>query len=579
MNIVARVVLALITAFVLVAFYVPLGHADFAGRWGDGTYGVGFVQAQTQDGHVESVRRDSPAWRAGIRIGDLLVGRPFGADFSYVAYPRAGDRGHFTFSRGGKVFSVDMVAVPRREFAFWNRLSGVLAIVPATVFFAIAFVLVFLRPSVMTWCFLAYAIGYYSTAPTYEYFASVLPTHAYIAMTFVLTTFCGNFAVMPLLPFIIRFPDDRLSGFRKSVDNVVWVAIAAAFAAYAYQWFAIWSGQGSPPTVAFLNTWLPLITFVVATIMLVKKYKHASPEVRQRFGFLILGLVVSFIAYATYFVPGVPAALAQLIGYAVVAMPICVAYAVFRHRVLDINFVLNRTLTYGILSLFVIAFISLLDWSLSHVVSGERLTTGVELGVTIGIGFLLDRINKLIERVVETVFFRARRSAEQYLKRAASALPYATEESAVSDGLVQVPADALSLGAAALYRRSADGSRFEGVATSMNTPIAPPGFERNHLLVRMLQSDEERVWLDPLRSHLDAENASIYVLAVPVSVRHELVSFTLYGAHANGAQLDSEEVDMLEELAREASRAYDHIEAVRTRERYAGFSVPIPGTA
>jgi len=358
----------------------------------------------------------------------------------------------------------------------------------------------------------------------------------------------------------------------------VWVAIGLAFAAYSYQWFAIWSGRGTPPTLAILNNWLPLATFAMATFMLSKKWKHASPELRQRMGFLIFGLVISFIAYAVYFIPGVPFGLAQIIGYGVIAMPICVAYAVFRQRVLDINFVLNRTLTYGILSILVIAFVSLLDWSLSHVVSG-RFTVGVELLVTIAIGFMLDRINKLIERVVEGIFFRARRLSEQYLKRAATALPYATEEAAVSEGLVQVPAEALSLAAAALYRRSVDGMRFEGVATSNNTTIAPPGFERNHLLVRMLQSSEQSEWLDPLRTHLDAENASVYVLAVPVTVRHELVSFTLYGAHSNGSQLDPEEVDMLEDLAREAARAYDHIEAVRTRERYAGLSAPSPGIA
>jgi hypothetical protein len=54
-----------------------------------------------------------------------------------------------------------------------------------------------------------------------------------------------------------------------------------------------------------------------------------------------------------------------------------------------------------------------------------------------------------------------------------------------------------------------------------------------------------------------------------VTVRHELVCFTLYGAHTNGAQLDPDEVELLEELAVEAARAYDHVEAVRVREQYA----------
>src|SRR5262249_40865417 len=93
-------------------------------------------------------------------------------------------------------------------------------------------------------------------------------------------------------------------------------------------------------------------------------------------------------------------------------------------------------------------------------------------------------------------------------------------------------------------------------------------FDRNDLLVRMLLADESIVWLDEIRSHLDAENAAIYALAIPVSVRHELVSFTLYGAHDNGAQLDPDEVELLKELAREAARAYDHVEAERALARY-----------
>ena len=99
--------------------------------------------------------------------------------------------------------------------------------------------------------------------------------------------------------------------------------------------------------------------------------------------------------------------------------------------------------------------------------------------------------------------------------------------------------------------------------------MAPPGFNANDLLVRMLRSRKPVIWLDDLRSHLDPQNAAIYALAVPVAVRHELISFTLYGAHTNGAQLDPDEVALLEELAREAARAYDHVEAERARVRYA----------
>jgi hypothetical protein len=575
----ARLVLVAITALVIAIFYVPLGHADYTGLWQGGTYGA--VMERGIDTRVVSVIPGSPADRARVRAGDTLQAAPFSRTYPEFAFPRAGDRATFTLRRpNGSSYRVTLQAIPFAEFTRSAQLLGILAILPATIFVAIAFALVFLRPNVMTWSFYFFATGYLSTGPSFGFFPAYLSAPAYTVLSFLLSTVWGDFAVLPLLPFVMRFPDDRLTGFRRYFDRAIWVIVGVAFAAYAYNWYVEWTTGTGSALAGVLDEWLPLGTFALATYILIKKYAHATPQVRQRFGFLIIGLVVSFVAYALYFVPGIPSAVAQVGGFAVVIMPISVIYAVLRHRVLDVNFVLNRALVYAILSVFVIAFVSLLDWGAGHLIAEGRFATGIELLATIAVGFLLDRINRSVQNVVEAVFFRERRAAEEYLRQAAKALPYATEESAVTDGLVQVPADALQLSAAALYRRSNDGERFEGIATSADTAVAPPGFDRNHLLVRMLESGEQRVWLDRLRGYLDREQAKYYVLAVPITVRHELVSFALYGAHRNGAQLDPEEVELLDELAREASRAYDHIEAVRLRERYAKLTgAPAPGTA
>ena len=113
-----------------------------------------------------------------------------------------------------------------------------------------------------------------------------------------------------------------------------------------------------------------------------QKYKHATPQIRQRFGFLTFGLIVSFLAPTpSISCRGFRARSAEVIGFAVVIMPISVMYAVLKHRVLDVNFVLNRALVYGILSVFVIAFVSLLDWFAGHVIAGERFATGDRTGL------------------------------------------------------------------------------------------------------------------------------------------------------------------------------------------------------
>jgi hypothetical protein len=566
----ARALLIFVTLVVIVIYYVPVGHVDFAENWGEGAFGINLPAQLTT---VAGVDRGSPADRAGIRAGDRLIE---GGNYEIaprVRSPYPGERETLTFQRGGTLRTVTLTARPDTSFSIWRRVGGVLAYVPPTIFLVVAFLLVFLRPSIMSWAFYLFAVGYFGTGPAFMYWSHVLPPTAFLALMFVLSTVFGPWSVLPLLPFVLRFPNGDVLGWRQRIDPVVTIVLILSYAVYVAEWVFYRSNDTLPAWDIVPSALIPLGAFALAALIVAKNIATATPSDRQRWGFLAIGTIASFVAYAIYYVPGVPFVVGQVVGFAVVLMPICIGYAVFRLRVLDVNFVLNRALVYTLLSLGVIAFISILDWLFSRVIAIGRLAIGFELLATIAIGFLLDRISRRVEGFVEAVFFRQRRLAERYLHRAASALPYATDEAAITDGLVQVPVDAMELAAAALYRRSPGGTRFEGVGTAHQTTVAPPGFDGNHLLVRMLLADEKVVWLDDLRAQLDPVNAGIYTLAIPVTVRHELVCFTLYGAHTNGAQLDPDEVEMLEELALEAARAYDHVEAVRMQEKYSKFAL------
>jgi hypothetical protein len=568
-QILARVFLIIVTLLVVAIYYLPIGHVDFAENWGEGTFGVSIPP---QSVIVTDVEPGSPADRSGVRAGDRLVVHGNSEISPRLRSGYVGEREIAVFEHNGVARTVTLTAVPNPSFTMWRRVGGVLAYVPPTVFLVVGFLLVFLRPSIMSWALYVFAVGYFGTGPVFMYWSHALPPSAFLGLSFVLTTVFGPWSVLPLLPFVLRFPNGDVFGWRRRIDPFLWVFLAISYALYVVEWRIFITTDSLPRWDVITSVVIPLGAFLFAGLIVAKNVAVATPSDRQRWSFLAIGTIASFVAYAIYYVPGVPFVVGQVVGFAVVIMPICIAYAIFRLRVLDVNFVLNRTLVYGLLSLGVIAFVSILDWLFSRMIAIGRLAIGLELLAAIGIGLLLDRINRGVEGFVESVFFRRRRLAEKYLRRTASALPYATDEAAIVDGLVQVPVDAIGLAAAALYRRAAGGARFEGVATAVQSTIAPAGFNENHLLVRMLLADEKVVWLDDLRAQLDAENAAIYTLAMPVTVRHELVGFTLYGAHANGAQLDPDEVELLEQLAIEAARAYDHVEAVRIRERYAQFA-------
>ncbi|HEX8806855.1 MAG TPA: hypothetical protein VF741_07890, partial [Candidatus Aquilonibacter sp.] len=282
MKSIARFVLIAITALVVLIFYVPIGHSDYAGTWMGGTYGVD--ASRSLAGVIDAVAPGSQAERAGVRVGDKLIERPFTKDFSRAAFPRAGDRGTFSFRRpDGSTYSVTLTAVSIPSFTRTAQILGIVAMLPATIFVVIAFVLVWFRPNVMTWSFYAYATGFLSTQPSIAFYHVYLGTAAYLVLSFLLNTIWGNFAVLPLLPFVLRFPDDRLTGFSKTLDRVIWIVIVLAFAGYVYEWYAFSIGE-YPAWSTAIDTWLPLATFVAATLILIQRYKGATPQIRQRFG-------------------------------------------------------------------------------------------------------------------------------------------------------------------------------------------------------------------------------------------------------------------------------------------------------
>ena len=504
----SRGLLIIVTLFVVAIYYLPIGHVDFAENWGEGTFGVTLPPRELI---VVAVDAGSPAARAGVRVGDRLLDRGNFESRPRVRAPYPGERETLTFQRGHAANTMILTAVPNSTFHIWQRIGGVLSYLPQTIFLIVAFLLVFLRPSVMSWSFYLFAVGYFGTGPVFMYWSHLLSPPAYVALVFVLSTVFGPWSVLPLLPFLLRFPNGDVKGWRRRVDPFVWIFLALSYVLYVVEWRAYSVSESLPSWDVIPGAVIPLVAFLFAGLILAKNVATATPSDRQRWGFLAIGVFASFVAYAIYYVPGVPFAVGQVVGFGVVLMPICIAYAVFRLRVLDVNFVLNRALVYGVLSLGVIAFISILDWFFSRVVALGRLADRARAARNDRDRLSARSHQSDVEGFVEATFFRRRRIAERLLRRAASALPYATDETAIIDGLVQVPVDALDLAAAALYRRSSGGARFEGVATARQTTIAPPGFSANDLLVRMLLADERSLARRAALPPRPAKRGDLYV--------------------------------------------------------------------
>jgi len=246
-----------------------------------------------------------------------------------------------------------------------------------------------------------------------------------------------------------------------------------------------------------------------------------------------------------------------------IVAPIAVAYAIVKHRVIDVGFVVSRTLVYGILTSVIIGGFALIDWLFIDKLKLARLGTIAEMGFAVAGGFWFNGLHKRVDSFIDAIFFRQRHKAERQLARDAAALQFSTTTEAVAHVLVAEPVRALSLASAALFRRGQAGSYVRETSEGWSeTDISKLDREDDHLMA-LLQAENGPISLydHPWRTQGVPSGPTHPVLALPIIVRRELAAIVFYGSHVHGEGLDPDEIKAIASLAPGAAAAYDHLDA------------------
>lgn len=512
---------------------------------------------------VTEVDGGGVAARSGIRVGERISI----ADTSQLARyelargisPYPGGVLEATVTSGSTSRSIRLVSEPE---SLSERAFVALRFVLAFLTIGVATALLLSRPDLAAWGFFIYCLSAVSLpgATLTMAFGWQIRTWSLIPST-LLYYASGVGGVL----FAFAFARVELFGWRRGA--VVAVAIAAIASATLDLNSAFTGRLGDVSTrLDDFETGLVLLGMLVG---FTDSFRHDSGAARQRLRWMIAALVISIPAnfIASTLFPGwlTYGEYASLIAIQAI-VPLTAAYALFRKRVVDLNFAISRTLVYGTLTAFVIVVFSILDAILSRTFAESRLSLTIDITVALLLGFSLNAAHRRVDNVIDSVLFRNRRAAELQVERSASGIVHATDEATVTDTLVRLPVHALRLTGSALYRPS--GVTFERAAAAgqLNTPGA---IAANDALVLALRAELQpmRIGSVPLSTLRGGQRSAEPVLAIPIAMRGELVGFAVYGAHESGADIDPDEQRALRSLATNAAVAYDHLEVAVLRAR------------
>jgi hypothetical protein len=364
------------------------------------------------------------------------------------------------------------------------------------------------------------------------------------------------------------------------------VAAIATGLATAWAWFY--------PTVAFLLQWngngpwtllQRLLDFAFLSIILCALLAIAISARRERSQQLLwvlagISLVpllewIDAVLYLGVFADPSLQALARTSDAVDIALrpwlpivaSLAVYYALVHERVVNIRFAIGRAAEYAITSAVVIVVFAILEWAFGQLFEGSRIAAYATLLAAVIAGFSFNAVHSRVDQFIETIFFFKERDARDRLLRVSRALLYANSERLVLEFLLDHPIDALELTSGAIFTSNESRTAFTRLAAKNWEDATLTTIASDDALVAQLRAVQKPLLLRGVGWHPGGlpEGDKAPALAVQVLMRGEVFAIALYGPHVNGAEISSDEQELLHSVAANAAAAFDHLDAERTR--------------
>lgn len=560
---VAAIVIAVVT-ILLVLFELP---ALVTVTQGFVEYPIGIDYSQARGARVGYVS-DPELLRAGVRPGQRVTwtGRS-----EWRAYnPLLGDPLQVQTAAGAlTVRATRHPLTPATAAVVLTNIAVALAI------FIFAGVLCYKRPGVMTialWLFLSMDFNISFLTNFYQQWPEAVarPIVGFTGALF------GGWSFYPLIWFALRFPDDRVRTKPMRIADYAWTALAAiALGWFLYDSFRSPFAEAGEYDTSENFLWRYTIPQNIPNALALPAflwvYASAGEVTRRRLTWVIVGFIL-FVVFATIgnFGTELWPPLRSVSNLAILISALCplvMIYAVLRHHLLDISFVVNRALVYSVLTAIIVAVVAVVDWVAGKYLFETRAALALEAAIAIGIGFVLQRMHGLLESFVDRVVFAGRHAAERHIERVIAALAFARTQDAVLHALVDDPRSALDLASCDVFID--DGSALILRARHGRHGLEIKELSRDDAMARLLLSERRPIGIAETHWHAPGSGAAALDIAVPLFSRNDLLGIVFYGRHRNGTAIDPEERDLLTRLCNAAAVAYEAVALAQAREELA----------
>ena len=497
---------------------------------------------------VVITKAGSSAAAAGARVGDLIL---YNATSYVRRYGTWGGTVSIRVRRGAQTLPLTLpLTTPMRT---GSPIQLALTAVAMAFTLLLAAYLGFRKPSVMIAALILFLGGGALSWPLLAGQLSLLPDTMYVPLASALSVVCDWFPVMALASFAVRLPGGLPTRSQqiaiRIVDGIVVATFLGAFVLMAVGLYA---------RAYIFGTAFSGIVVLLASLAALAL---ARPVDRGRTAIVFGGVMVGGVGYAANMLGlrfGEPYWLFQIYANAsVIVVSLSLAYAVLRHRVFDVAFVLNRTLVFALTSALVVVIFAALEFLIERFLSDVTHVEGiilqffVALCVIVSVGQLQHRVDLL----VDSVLFRSRHEQETALRRFASTLQFYTEEAPLVRDTIDVLLRYGSVEGAAMYLAQETGLK----QMQSSFPVAAPEIDHNDMAYVELRAHHEPLHVHKMPTALPGDR--LY----PMVRAGRIVGVIATGERKSGEEMPPDIDDAIKRIAHAAATSLGAIESDQIR--------------
>lgn len=382
-----------------------------------------------------------------------------------------------------------------------------------------------------------------------------------------------------------------LIGQAEPISIALWASLASAFArplsparrvalACTYIAVAIWIvfGNGTPdrapglaPLLGMLTLWFDPTGFIgpawiisvdtailLAVVCSVLAIFASRGVERQRAAWLLVPCMIlfctgalsllafHFLSYSTILEAGYGNSLMT------VGAPLVLTYAALNRRLIDVGFILNRTVVFAVVSSIVIGAFILVEWAAGAWLVNASHTTSVIVGmaVALALGLSMRYIHRYVDNFVDNILFRKRHEDETALRRFAHEASYINDRTVLLERTLKTVCDHTTAQTSEIMLSN---------GSAEYSPVSDP--EAEHISENDPAIVVLRAWSKPVDLHDIAGTRLRGELAFPMASRGRLVGALVCGPKRDGEAYAPDESEALAAMAHGVGSALDVLEA------------------